>query len=73
MNLKQLLICTILVCISSACKNQKEFQFTNKGRLVPDFSSDSAYFYIQEQVNFGPRVPNTDGHQQTRKYLESKF
>lgn len=73
MRLSQLLIWTIVICVSGACKDQKEFQFSDKGMLVPDFSSDSAYFYIQEQVNFGPRVPNTDGHQQTRKYLESKL
>ena len=25
--------------------------------IIPDFSSDSAYAFIQKQVDFGPRVP----------------
>ena len=28
----------------------------------PAFSSDSAYVYIQRQMNFGPRVPNSKAH-----------
>ncbi|MEL7004958.1 MAG: M28 family peptidase [Bacteroidota bacterium] len=40
---------------------------------VPVFNSDSAYFFVQKQVNFGPRVPNTEAHQQTGDYLIDKF
>lgn len=29
---------------------------------VPQFSADSAYAYIQKQVDFGPRNPNSEGH-----------
>lgn len=29
---------------------------------APKFDRDSAYAYIKEQVNFGPRVPNTEAH-----------
>lgn len=29
---------------------------------APDFQADSAYSYIQQQVDFGPRVPNTPEH-----------
>lgn len=39
----------------------------------PDFNSDSAYRYIQEQVAFGPRVPNTDPHRECAEYLEQKL
>lgn len=27
-----------------------------------DFDADSAYYFVQQQVKFGPRVPNTDAH-----------
>ena len=27
-----------------------------------EFNSDSAYSYVQKQVDFGPRVPNTKAH-----------
>ncbi len=40
---------------------------------VPDFSSDSAYAYIQKQVDFGPRVPNTDPHKATGQWLAGKL
>ncbi len=29
---------------------------------VPDFNADSAYAFVQEQVDFGPRIPNTGAH-----------
>ena len=28
----------------------------------PDFSPDSAYLYIKQQVDFGPRFPNNEAH-----------
>lgn len=36
---------------------------------VPTFNADSAYTYIEKQVSFGPRVPNTKAHQQCGDYL----
>jgi hypothetical protein len=40
---------------------------------VPDFNSDSAYKYIDEQVAFGPRVPNTAAHEKAAEYLIRKM
>ncbi len=42
-------------------------------KAVPEFSADSAYSFIQQQVDFGPRVPNTEGHRKTRDWLIQKF
>lgn len=39
----------------------------------PDFNSDSAYLYIQQQVDFGPRFPNNEAHGKCAKYLERKL
>lgn len=72
---------TYLVLIASLCllpgcsESQKAegLQFSSKGREVPSFSADSAYQFIQQQVDLGPRVPNTYGHSETRKFLEAKF
>ncbi|WMJ72563.1 M28 family peptidase [Cytophagaceae bacterium ABcell3] len=36
---------------------------------VPSFNADSAYYFIEKQVSFGPRVPNTEPHRKTGKYL----
>jgi Zn-dependent M28 family amino/carboxypeptidase len=40
---------------------------------IPDFNSDSAYRYIQEQMEFGPRVPNTPAHEKCAAYLAGKL
>ena len=37
--------------------------------IVPKFNSDSAYSYIEKQVAFGPRVPNSRAHSQCFNYL----
>jgi hypothetical protein len=42
-------------------------------RTAPEFNPDSAYVFIQKQVDFGPRVPNTEGHRKTREWLLEKF
>ena len=38
-----------------------------------DFSADSAYNYLAKQVNFGPRVPNTEAHRKTGDWLVSEL
>jgi hypothetical protein len=52
---------------SSSLKNAR------KSVTVPSFNSDSAYIFIQKQVNFGPRVPNTDPHKLCASYLVNKM
>lgn len=39
----------------------------------PEFNVDSAYLYIKEQVDFGPRFPNNDAHTKCAIYLENKL
>lgn len=46
---------------------------SNKSIQVADFSADSAYRYIEEQVAFGPRVPGTPAHEQCARYLRNKL
>lgn len=41
--------------------------------IAPDFNADSAYQYVANQVNFGPRVPNTKAHKDCALYLESEL
>lgn len=37
--------------------------------IVPLFNGDSAYAYIQAQVDMGPRVPNSQAHKQAGDFL----
>ncbi len=39
----------------------------------PTFSPDSAYAFVKKQVDFGPRVPETEAHEATKNWLLSKF
>ncbi len=48
-------------------------EFERQGRDVPEFNSQNAYNFIEEQVSFGPRVPNTEAHVQTKEYLKEEF
>ena len=41
--------------------------------IVARFNADSAFNYIQRQVDFGPRVPGSSAHDNTAKYLERKL
>jgi hypothetical protein len=36
---------------------------------IPTFNSDTAYYHIQQQTNYGPRVPNTPAHKSCGDYL----
>lgn len=40
---------------------------------TPVFNADSAYQYVQNQVDFGPRVPNTEAHKKCGDYLAGEL
>jgi glutaminyl-peptide cyclotransferase len=40
---------------------------------VPAFSADTAYYFIEKQVAFGPRVPNSDAHKACKEWLVSQL
>jgi hypothetical protein len=40
---------------------------------VPEFNSDSAFRYIRQQVEFGPRVPNSDAHLKCGNFLHREL
>lgn len=41
--------------------------------LVPRFEGDSAFQFVASQLDFGPRVPNSDAHRQCKDWLVSKL
>lgn len=57
----------------SAVKNDKTEEKTEETISVPNFSEDSAYQYVVRQCEFGPRVPNTDAHEQCATYLSQQL
>ncbi len=67
------LLITYFLC--AACRDNKQnIEQTEQAAPVitvktPVFNADSAYAFIEKQVSFGPRVPNTQAHRQTGDYL----
>lgn len=37
---------------------------------APDFSGDSAFYFVKSQTDFGPRVPNTSAHKRCADFLK---
>ncbi len=60
--------------LSCSAKESPNLQkLSEKEYLIPIFDADSAYLYIQTQVDFGPRVPNTTAHQACGDYLVNEI
>ncbi len=54
----------------SSCQSNKRTVIDDPYTQVsPDFEADSAYFYIDKQVSFGPRVPGSDAHRLCGDFL----
>jgi len=76
MNSRLSILILVLTIMISACgssdKNVKQQTNTMSEAInVPGFNGDSAYLYIDRQVNFGPRVPGTDAHAACASWLEN--
>lgn len=44
-----------------------------KLKTIESFNSGSAYNYVKKQVEFGPRIPNTNAHQQAAAFFAQQF
>ncbi len=60
-----------LLLISSNCQSPSlnEVEKTSKSLYIPSFNADSAYRFVENQILFGPRVPNSIAHQHCANYL----
>ena len=59
-----------------ACNYNQDKVVEKKPRIkieVPNFNSDSAYFFVEQQVNFGPRVISSKAWDNCSKYLTNKL
>lgn len=76
MRIQKLVILLAFVVFSCEKKRDKSANSTEKpNRIVnvPQFNADSAYFFVKKQVDFGPRIPNTEAHRKTGDYLVNTF
>lgn len=65
----------VILLFFFACKSKKttEVKEEQKPVEVPAFNADSAYYYVEKQVKFGPRIPGTPPHTQTGDFLVKKL
>ncbi len=79
MNIRAIYIVIVLIIITAGCESARKAPDKGSSRkqieevTVPSFNSDTAYAFIQKQVNLGPRVPNTSSHQMCGEYLVSQL
>ena len=67
------LIIGLMAC-SAKSGSSSETQATDTVSVeVPVFDADSAYAYVERQVEFGYRVPNTPAHRATADYLAAEL
>lgn len=70
---------TFLLFSAFSCGGSNKAGSTNKVENettvvnVPQFDADSAYQYVKNQVDFGPRVPNSKGHIACGNYLAKQL
>lgn len=58
--------CAALVAL--ACQAQ-----SGRGAGAKEFNGQTAFGYLQQQLAFGPRVPNTPGHQRAGDWIETQM
>ncbi len=77
-NLFYLLSIIIIPLIVSSCEKEKEnhskppFEINN-GAKIPEFDADYAYEQIEKQISFGPRNPDSQGHNEALNYLNNEL
>ncbi len=67
-----LLACFLFASCQSKARSQ-ESEELQENKTAPTFNADSAYSYIDRQVSFGPRVPNTEAHEACAAFLISEL
>ena len=70
------LVAAMTTLTGNSCQSQRKASTENTPvytKMSPDFNADSAYFFIEKQVDFGPRVPGTPQHKACGDYLTAKL
>ncbi len=66
----------IILWFAASCKtdNKKTNVAETKTELTfPAFNKDSAYQFVRQQINFGPRIPNSPAHEKCADWFVEKF
>jgi glutaminyl-peptide cyclotransferase len=80
-SLQQAAVMLFISLLAISCQNGTKEQTTAtvqqqpaaKKVTAPLFNADSAYSFVQAQVDFGPRIPGTPAHSKCADYLTAKL
>ena len=69
--IKWVLFAVLVACFLFSCKEEPKDSKASvrKNVHVPTFNEESAYNFVQKQVNFGYRIPGTDAHKLCKEWL----
>ena len=71
------LLSAMLILSSCSTEPQQKTKTTPKKPKakieVPNFNADSAYYFVEKQVSFGPRVISSKSWKNCAVWLEKKF
>ena len=62
LNFARLVLFGLVILASCQSADQQKEVVVKPTVPTPNFNEDSAYFFVQEQVDFGPRIPNSAAH-----------
>lgn len=68
---------SLILIFGVSCGNSRPSEKTpstsieKKDVFIPLFNADSAYFFVAQQLSFGPRVPESAAHANCLSYLET--
>jgi len=77
MRFSRFLLAVVIFASTHSCKTKQEskpdeIEPETKAQSIKaaDFNADSAYLFVEKQVQFGPRVPNSKAHANCATWLE---
>ncbi|WP_026236504.1 M28 family peptidase [Pontibacter roseus] len=75
-SMKSLALLLLTALSLNSCDSTEKAETSNRVAVeeeaivqAPEFNADSAYHFVERQVAFGPRVPNTAEHYKTGEWL----
>lgn len=66
-------VCLLYSCSQSVKTEGPTIASSGSIENAPSFNEDSAFAFIQQQVDFGPRIPNSDAHRACAAFLQQKM
>jgi hypothetical protein len=68
------IIISVFIIVSCKQNTTQTIENNNEQKVfkkveIPLFNADSAYYFTEKQLSFGPRVPNTKSHEKCAAYI----